>query len=579
MHRLTPHLDLRIACVLLFAWVCGSILHCHDEAADADELPVVPMEVTESPGERGDAWGAFRVWDPEHKVVVPPYPFMEDEDDTVSVSMGTVTDGWVYNSAELFLPGAGFGILPRQLARNLRFGTDEMVTLLTDVADGMAARYPGTVLWLGNVGRRHGGDIPYSVSHNAGRDADIAFFYLDEEGHPAIPPDLLPVGSDLLTEGAGPTLRFDVERNWGLIEALLTHEGTQIQFLFISNPLKRALLRHARREGVSRRLLERADTVMTQPGRRNPHNDHLHLRIYCGPGDVERGCVNLGRIHPWVDTYDSNRRARLESLRDYLAHSDPEQRARAIERLVIFESRSDLRRIANLLDDESPRVRAAAATAVGDLGGRRWQPELMALWDADDAPNVLVAVSGALGALGGDEAGAFLAARLREPRTVLWRGRTVDVRVFLTGALAEVGYAGAADPLADLLDTEDPLMRSRAAWSLRRLTNADFGSHWADERLDAATRVAGVEAWNQWIGELTAAGAVDWVEQGFARAGLDTVKEGEADLEMLAHAVAKGPAHISYNAQILLMSFLDRDVPSLSWPHADAAWYWSAAVR
>ena len=569
----------QVAFTLLFVWLSASTVHCNGGAADADEPPPAPLASVVDPPARGDVWGAVRAWDPETRVVVPEYPYMEDEDDTVSASVGTVTEGHLFNAAELVLPGSNYGILPRQLERNLRFGTTEMVALLTDAADEMAVQYPGTVLWLGNLGGRHGGDIPYSVSHNAGRDADIAFFYVDGEGNPVVPPDLLALGRDLRTEGPGPTLHFDVERNWALIEALLAHEGTQIQFLFISNPLKRELLRHARSQGVSRRTLERADTVMSQPGRRNPHNDHLHLRIYCGAGDVERGCVNTGRIHPWVDTYESNRRARLDSLRDYLSHSDAEQRARAIERLVILGSRGDLSRIANLLDDDHPLVRSAAAEAVGHFDGRRWQEELVALWSTDDEVPVLLSVADALGALGGAEVGELLTERLREPRPVPWQGRTIDARMLLADALAVAGYEAAAEPLADLLVSQDPLLRNRVVWSLGRLTNASFGSHWSDLQLDAVALASSAESWKDWIAELVAAGEVDWIELGFARAGLDTVKEGEADLAMLAHAVAKGPAHISYNAQLLLMELMDREVPSLSWPHADAAWYWRAAVR
>ena len=537
-----------------------------------------PSEVSELTAAPKDEWNAYRVWEPESRVVVPDYPFMEDEDDRMSVSFGTVTDGRVYNAAELALPGASFGILPRQAERNLRYATAEMVTLLVDVADQMAARYPDTVLWLGNLGRRHGGDIPYSVSHNAGRDADIAFYYVDELGNPVTPTDLLPVGRDLRTEGPGPTLLFDVERNWALIEALLAHDSTQVQFLFISNPLKRELLRHARSQRVPRRVLERAETVMSQPGRRNPHNDHLHLRLYCSVGDIERGCVNLGRVHPWVETYESERRARLASLREYLSHQDPAQRARAVERLVIFESSHDLSRIALLLDDPEPRVRSVAAAAIGALDGQRWRSELMASWDNDEALIVLAAAAHALVELGGEDVGAFLADRIDEPRVVLWEDRTIDARIFLVDSVAEMGHAPAAPRLVGLLGSDDPQLRSRSLWALERLTNATFGSHWSDAQLDAVSREQGLESWAGWIAELEAAGDASWVELGFARVGFDTMKDGDLDLAMLAHVVSKASPYASYNAQRLLAAALGRDVPSLIWPRYDAAWYWRAAV-
>jgi hypothetical protein len=40
-----------------------------------------------------------------------------------------------------------------------------------------------------------------------------------------------------------------------------------------------------------------------QPGDSAPHDDHLHLRIYCSQNDRPLGCVDRGPVRWWKKRY------------------------------------------------------------------------------------------------------------------------------------------------------------------------------------------------------------------------------------------------------------------------------------
>src|SRR5690606_15018228 len=125
-------------------------------------------------------------------------------------------------------------------------------------------------------GRRGGGDIEWSVSHNSGRDADIAFCYRDAAGKPVDPPNLVPLDREGFSKDR--KLRFDPTRTWLVVRSMLESEAASVQYLFISHSLKVQLLAAARRQGAPATLNERANVILRQPGGSHPHDDHLHLR-------------------------------------------------------------------------------------------------------------------------------------------------------------------------------------------------------------------------------------------------------------------------------------------------------------
>lgn len=178
------------------------------------------------------------------------------------------------------------------------YGTWELVQLLQRAARRVAFRVPGARLSVGELSNSKGGRIPGHRSHQSGRDVDISFYMKTADGRPY--DGYAFAEFDARGRGMPPnqTLRFDDARNWELVSKLVTDGEARVQYIFVGRSLRERLLTYARRAGVSRRAIERAAAVMTQPARGHPHRNHFHVRIYCPPADRPR-CRDQGPYWPW----------------------------------------------------------------------------------------------------------------------------------------------------------------------------------------------------------------------------------------------------------------------------------------
>lgn len=152
-----------------------------------------------------------------------------------------------------------------------------------------------------------GGPTPWHRSHQSGRDVDIVFFATDERGR-VVPP----LRGDMVAydKWGKPKLkprepyesekwvkrRFDVRRNWMLVETLLRDPGIRLQWMFVSRGLRKKLLDHAKHSKVEPWLQEYAAVILRQPGDSAPHHDHFHVRIYCPRADRFHGCRDVGPV-------------------------------------------------------------------------------------------------------------------------------------------------------------------------------------------------------------------------------------------------------------------------------------------
>lgn len=507
------------------------------------------------------------------------FPFLPDEPSAQSVSIGTVTDGYVVQAVPLPLPGRSYSVLPRQLERHLLYGTRELIDALVDAAEFVETAHPGSILWLGNIGRHGGGDIPWSVSHNAGRDADLAFYVTDPSGRPVAPPDLLHHGSDGRSREYGGYYRFDVPRNWSLVKALILSPHVQMQHLFISNGLRALLLDHARAIGEPPSLVAHAARLLRQPGAEIPHDDHLHVRIYCSRADVGAGCENSGRVHPGVDLHGSVRAGRLRLARSMAESGRASTRAAAIRRLAML---SDVMRepvVRQALADSSPEVRLAAVETLAQSG-----PEAVAWlverWDVEGHPLVQEALIVALGALGGPDAGRFFERVLAEPIDVERGARRVDLRVVVTDAVRHAERAEPAYRLAALLAAPDPELRGRAARALATITNhTDVALAWRDPSLEPPVLEAARDRWIAWIDARLDSDRDAWVNEGFARVGYPLSGSPRTDAATLALAAGDERPWVRENAQRRLMRMTGNTPASLTWSRQDARTYWTRWVR
>jgi penicillin-insensitive murein endopeptidase len=184
------------------------------------------------------------------------------------------------------LPKHGNGwIIPTTWAdRGLAFGTSSMIGLIERVAGHVHGKH-GPTLWVADISPRGGGASEWHKSHKCGRDADLLFFAIDDNGdQPAAPPHMIAYDRNGEASVGGVTWHFDTARNWALVKSLVQDRVT-IDKLFIADHLKKKLLAYARAHKESAALIARAEALMMQPGDAGPHDDHLHVRIAASASD------------------------------------------------------------------------------------------------------------------------------------------------------------------------------------------------------------------------------------------------------------------------------------------------------
>jgi penicillin-insensitive murein endopeptidase len=215
--------------------------------------------------------------------------------DGTSVSGGQPNRGWLLDGRRLADEGEGFLSPPTWKARGLRYGTDEMIALLTGAARQIAAANAPIRLAVADMSFDGGGPAyTHHRSHQSGRDADLLLYMLDERGRPYQSDAMIPVGEDgLATDGS--RRRLDVPRTWQLVRALVVSPERNVQYLFLDEPLIQLLLDHARAIDEPPWLLDLARQALLEPTGA-PHPDHLHVRIFCAPGDLDIGCREIGNL-------------------------------------------------------------------------------------------------------------------------------------------------------------------------------------------------------------------------------------------------------------------------------------------
>jgi len=189
-------------------------------------------------------------------------------------------------------------VVPAYESGDVRWGLPSFVKMLERAARAVNKKYPGSVLDVGDLSQKGGGDLLRHHSHESGRDADIGFYVVDAKGKPVRGgPRFHKVdGSDLSVVGE-PGARFDVARNWLFLQTLLTDSRARVSHVFVDERLRRALLEHGRKVGASRRVLDRAAVVLMQPTDSLPHDDHFHIRISC-PSTMKGACMEYSKGAP-----------------------------------------------------------------------------------------------------------------------------------------------------------------------------------------------------------------------------------------------------------------------------------------
>jgi penicillin-insensitive murein endopeptidase len=185
-----------------------------------------------------------------------------------------------------------------------RWVTPRFARALVRAAERVASERPGGVLVVGDLSAKTGGVLLPHLSHRSGRDADLLLYLTTLDGAPVRSPGFVHVREDGLAwdERGKRFLRFDVERQWLLLKALLSDEEAVVQFVFASKTLRSLLAEWAIARGEPIELVYRAVTVLVQPHPGGEHDDHFHVRTACTDEEVATGCERSGPERPWLAT-------------------------------------------------------------------------------------------------------------------------------------------------------------------------------------------------------------------------------------------------------------------------------------
>jgi penicillin-insensitive murein endopeptidase len=149
-------------------------------------------------------------------------------------------------------------------------------------------------------------------SHESGRDVDIFYYAVDRDGNPLTN---LPAMLSFADYGAvrawssgksGRRIReplpdghLDVRRTWALVASLLSDPMMEVQWIFMHKPLTELLLQEAEKENTDPALVARAREILHQPSDAPPHDDHMHVRVFCPAPSRVFGCVDKGPRRWW----------------------------------------------------------------------------------------------------------------------------------------------------------------------------------------------------------------------------------------------------------------------------------------
>jgi len=200
-------------------------------------------------------------------------------------SIGTPNRGVLVEGAELRRDADGL----RWLRGNDRhWGLPRFTAAIERAAARVARERPGSRLTVGDLSAATGGGpLSGHLSHRSGLDADLLLYVTTLGGAPVDSPGFL---------------RFDVEREWLLVRALMEDPQARVQWIFVSDVVQALLLEWATARGDSPEIVRRAQSVMHQPHPGGVHDDHIHVRTSCSTDEMVAGCDPIGPRRPWLAT-------------------------------------------------------------------------------------------------------------------------------------------------------------------------------------------------------------------------------------------------------------------------------------
>ena len=249
--------------------------------ADSAAAPATPVEATlddsgdadHDPDSPDETFDDGAVTEPITGVTVPhPLDGWSDEridhavvSDLASLgpmSVGTPNAGGLVNGVQ-----AVASPLYSLVSPGSAWGTQETIDYLNTAVQAVHTEFSDTrPLALGDIGARHGGPLRPHISHQAGRDLDISFYYRDSTQWYA----------------RGTRENLDFPRLWAFVRALIAQ--TDIDLILLDHGLQQPLKEYALSIGEDAAWLDQIfqgkaaqrAIIRHAPG----HATHLHLRFF-----------------------------------------------------------------------------------------------------------------------------------------------------------------------------------------------------------------------------------------------------------------------------------------------------------
>jgi penicillin-insensitive murein endopeptidase len=292
-----------------------------------------------------------------------------------STSLGRTNGGRLASAAELPHDGQGYRVLSFARGRKTNYGTRELVGIIDRATRDVRAAYPGSLLAVGNLGFESGEKIPWSVSHQAGRDADLGMYATTLDGEPMSVLPFHRFDDDGLAEvPGGRKVRFDVPRNLKLVVNLVEDAEARVQYIFVAAWLKQRLLAEAVKSGVAPGTIARLAEVLHQPTDSNPHADHYHVRLFCSIEDRLYGCLDRGPARAWVDPGDAEHAEaarRVASILTMSGRGSSSLKVAARERLAAMMAWTELDAVVRQLSSPEAALRTRALETITTLADPR----------------------------------------------------------------------------------------------------------------------------------------------------------------------------------------------------------------
>lgn len=215
-----------------------------------------------------------------------------------SLSIGLPNKGALKNGEVLPRTGDGYRLMTTARSRKARFGVSELVMLVKHATFKVSQKYKGADLAVGDLSTRTGGKFDHHASHQNGRDVDLGFYALSANNRSVSISNLIPFDKNGFSIKPAMKYKFDVTRNWALIQNLVESHHATVQWIFVAAHLETLMIEHAKSIGASPQMIFKAEQMMKQPSK-SAHWDHFHVRIYC-PNDDKPHCKDFGPMWSWA---------------------------------------------------------------------------------------------------------------------------------------------------------------------------------------------------------------------------------------------------------------------------------------